>query len=63
MAVGFLDNSQFPNRGKAVFVVTTVTFVLATIFVFARLVSRFAIVRRRSLDDYFIILSWVSLTC
>jgi hypothetical protein len=48
------------SRGKAVFIVTTTTFVLATVFVAARLVSRFGILKHRTADDWFIILSWVS---
>ena len=48
------------SRGKVVFIVTTVTFVLASIFVAARLVSRFGIVRNRTADDWFMILAWVS---
>jgi hypothetical protein len=46
------------SRGQAVFIVTTTTFVLASIFVAARLVSRFGIVRNRTWDDWFMILAW-----
>jgi hypothetical protein len=56
----FLDNSGRPTRGKGVFIGVTVTFILASIFVVARLVSRFGIVKYRDWDDYFIILAWVS---
>jgi hypothetical protein len=48
------------SRGEAVFVVTTTTFVLASVFVAARLVSRFAILRSRTADDWFMIGAWVS---
>jgi hypothetical protein len=52
--------SDFHSRGKAVFIVTTTTFILATVFVLARLISRFGILKHRTADDWFIILSWVS---
>ncbi|KAK3500221.1 major facilitator superfamily domain-containing protein [Neurospora hispaniola] len=48
-----------PDRGPAVFVVTTVTICLATLFVVARMVSRIGIVRRVGWDDYIIILAWL----
>jgi hypothetical protein len=48
------------SRGKSVFIVTTTTFVLASIFVAARLVSRFGIVKNRTADDWCMILAWVS---
>ncbi|PMD44761.1 MFS general substrate transporter [Hyaloscypha variabilis F] len=46
------------SRGQVVFVVTTATFVLASCFVAARLVSRFAILRSRTADDWFMIVAW-----
>ncbi|KAK1760623.1 major facilitator superfamily domain-containing protein [Echria macrotheca] len=49
----------FPDRGPAVFAVTTATLVLASIFVAARLVSRIGIVRSVSWDDYIIVLAWL----
>jgi hypothetical protein len=52
--------SYASGRSKAVFVGVTVTFILATLFVVARLVSRFGVLKRRGWDDYFIILAWVS---
>ncbi len=48
-----------PNRGPAVFTVTTATLVLASVFIAARLYCRISIVRRLSWDDYFIILAWL----
>ncbi|KAI8624836.1 fucose permease [Xylariaceae sp. FL1651] len=50
---------EYPNRGPAVFAVTTGTLVLATVFVAARLACRALIVRHVSWDDYFIIIAWV----
>ncbi|OBT53598.1 hypothetical protein VE04_07440 [Pseudogymnoascus sp. 24MN13] len=51
--------SNHYSRGSAVFIVTTVTFVLATIFVAARLISRFGILRRRTADDWCMIFAWL----
>ncbi len=50
------------SHGEAVFVVTTTTFVLASVFVAARLVSRFAILRSRTADDWFMVVAWVSVS-
>ncbi|KAG9247962.1 putative L-fucose permease [Calycina marina] len=49
---------NFPSRGKPVFIVTTITFVLATVFVAARLLSRFVILKKRTWDDWVIFLAW-----
>ena len=51
--------SNHASRSEVVLVVTTTTFVLATVFVCARLVSRFGILRSRTADDYVMILAWV----
>ena len=51
--------NDVPDRGPAVFVVTTVTIGLATLFVAARMVSRIGIVRRVGWDDYIIVLAWL----
>ena len=48
----------FPDRGPAVFAVTTATLVLASLFVGARLISRVCIVHRVGWDDYIMILAW-----
>ncbi|KAK3351944.1 major facilitator superfamily domain-containing protein [Neurospora tetraspora] len=48
-----------PDRGPAVFVVTTVTICLATLFVAGRMVSRIGIVRRVGWDDYIIVFAWL----
>lgn len=53
------DGEGFPDRGPAVFAVTTATLVLATIFVAARVVCRNFIVRKVSWDDKIIVLSWL----
>ncbi|PVH80503.1 MFS general substrate transporter [Cadophora sp. DSE1049] len=47
-----------PSRGRSVFVVTTITFVLATFFVVARLISRFGILKHKTWDDWVMILAW-----
>ncbi|KAJ9155998.1 Fucose permease [Pleurostoma richardsiae] len=47
-----------PNRGPTVFVVTTITIAIASVFVAARLVCRIGIIRRVTWDDYFMIIAW-----
>ncbi|KAI1490094.1 major facilitator superfamily domain-containing protein [Biscogniauxia mediterranea] len=54
-----MSSNHPPDRGPAVFAVTTATLVLATCFVGARLVCRIGIVRQVSWDDYFIMFAWV----
>ncbi|KAL2157667.1 hypothetical protein VTH06DRAFT_5150 [Thermothelomyces fergusii] len=49
----------FPDRGPAVFAVTTAMLALATPFVAARMVSRFGIVRRATASDWFMVLAWL----
>jgi hypothetical protein len=49
----------FPDRGPAIFAVSTATLCVAAVFVAARLVGRIAIVRRVGWDDYLIILAWL----
>lgn len=53
------DIGSLHSRSETVFIVTTTTFVLATVFVVSRLVSRFAILRSRTADDWVMILAWV----
>ncbi|KAJ4302349.1 hypothetical protein N0V88_002493 [Collariella sp. IMI 366227] len=53
------DGGPLPDRGPAVFAVTTATLALATLFVAARMVSRAAIVRRTGWDDYVMVLAWL----
>jgi hypothetical protein len=52
--------SGHDSRGKGVFIVTTTTFVLASVFVAARLVSRFGVLKSKTADDWVMILAWVS---
>lgn len=59
--MGLIDPNGAPTRGPAVLVVTAIMLVLATIFVTLRMISRAWIVRRVTLDDYFIVLAWVGL--
>ncbi|KXX75890.1 L-fucose-proton symporter [Madurella mycetomatis] len=49
----------FPDRGPAVFAVTTATLALSSLFVAARMVSRMGILRRTGWDDYIILLAWL----
>ena len=51
-----------PDRRQSVLVVTTTTLVISTIFIAARLVSRLAIVRKITWDDYLIVFGWVSVS-
>jgi hypothetical protein len=52
---------MFPEgHSLKVFVGVLVTFILSSLFVAARLVSRFGIVKRHGWDDYTIIVAWVS---
>ncbi|RCI08570.1 hypothetical protein L249_4777 [Ophiocordyceps polyrhachis-furcata BCC 54312] len=48
-----------PNRGPAVFAVTTATLVLATVFIVGRIVCRLRVVDRLSLDDKVMVLAWL----
>ncbi|KAM5352188.1 hypothetical protein ACJ41O_004911 [Fusarium nematophilum] len=53
------DDGGVPDRGPAVFAVTTATLVLATVFVAARMVSRTFIVRNITWDDRVMMLAWL----
>lgn len=46
-------------RSEAVFGVTVAFFTCATLFVSLRIVSRACIVRKVTLDDYFMLFAWV----
>ncbi|EMC97209.1 hypothetical protein BAUCODRAFT_147357 [Baudoinia panamericana UAMH 10762] len=52
------NHEDLQGRSKAVLAVSIVMVALASIFVFLRLISRAAIVKRISVDDYFILLAW-----
>ena len=52
------DHGNFQGRSDAVFAVGIVMAALTTVFVFFRMLSRAAIVKRISVDDYFIMLAW-----
>lgn len=53
------NNGYVPNRGPAVFAVTAATLVLASVFVAARLICRYFIVRSVSWDDKVMLLAWL----
>ena len=59
MAISGNVSAVNDSRSHGVFVVTTATFALATVFVAARLISRFGISKNRTWDDWIIILAWV----
>ncbi|KAM3525289.1 hypothetical protein NHJ13051_004074 [Beauveria bassiana] len=48
-----------PNRGPAVFAVTVVTLIIASVFVFARMACRFLIVKKVTWGDRIMMLAWV----
>lgn len=50
---------NYGDRGPTVLALTATVIALSTIFVVLRLASRIGIVKRVTLDDYFIILAWV----
>ena len=47
------------NRGPAVLAVTIAVWVISTVFVVLRLISRAGVVKKVTWDDYFIVLAWV----
>ncbi|KAG5964865.1 hypothetical protein E4U56_002048 [Claviceps arundinis] len=53
------DDGTVPNRGPSVFAVTTATLALASVFVGARIICRYWIVRRVTWDDRIMILAWI----
>ncbi|ELR03139.1 hypothetical protein VC83_08477 [Pseudogymnoascus destructans] len=48
-----------PDRRQAMQVATTVTIVVAFVFVALRMISRISITRRTTLDDYMMIIAWI----
>ncbi|KYK58060.1 L-fucose permease [Drechmeria coniospora] len=60
MASSVNDPDRYvPNRGPAVFAVTTATLILASVFVGARFICRCFIVRRITWDDRIMLLAWL----
>jgi len=55
-----ISGGGFESRSSAVFAVTVAMITCSTVFVFARLASRAGIVKKVLLDDYFILVAWVS---
>ncbi|KHN94011.1 L-fucose permease [Metarhizium album ARSEF 1941] len=53
------DHAPVRNRGPAVLAVTTATLALASVFVGARMVCRYFIVRRVSWDDRVMMVAWL----
>lgn len=58
-AEAIFDNRHIPDRGPTVFAVSIATLCLASVFVAARLISRYFIVRRIRWDDRVMMLSWL----
>jgi hypothetical protein len=54
------DNTSTGCRSRCGLIVTTIVFALATILVTGRLVSRFVILKKGALDDWVMIVAWVS---
>ena len=54
-----LHDGAIPDRGPAVFAVTTATLVIASVFVAGRMFSRIRIVRRVNPDDYIMCVAWL----
>ena len=52
-------DAGFPDRGPEVFIVTTLTLSLATLFMTARMFSRVSILRQARPDDYVMVLAWL----
>ncbi|KAI9801270.1 MAG: hypothetical protein M1833_002840 [Piccolia ochrophora] len=53
-----VDGDDVDSRGPAVLAVTVTTIAISTFFTLLRMVSRIAIVRKVSWDDYFLVLAW-----
>ncbi|KAK3673753.1 hypothetical protein LTR78_006306 [Recurvomyces mirabilis] len=53
------NHGDFQGRSNAVLAVSISMVALSTTFVFFRLLSRFAIVKKVAADDYFMILAWL----
>jgi hypothetical protein len=55
-----INGGGFESRSSAVFAVTVAMITCSTVFVAARMVSRAGIVKKVLLDDYFMLVAWVS---
>ena len=55
----FIDAHGSPSNSEEIFIGVTVSFILATLCVAARLISRLAIAKHGSWDDILIIVAWV----
>lgn len=53
------DHNDFQGRAAPVLAVSIALLVLATVFVFFRMVSRAAIVKKVAMDDYFMVVAWI----
>lgn len=53
------DHNDFQGRAGPVLAVSIILLVLASVFVFFRMVSRAAIVKKVALDDYFMVVAWI----
>ena len=56
-----ISGGGYDSRSSAVFAVTVAMITCSTVFVFARMVSRSGVVKKVLLDDYFMLVAWVSL--
>jgi hypothetical protein len=56
-----INGGGFESRSSAVFAVTVAMITCSTVFVAARMASRAGIVKKVLLDDYFMLVAWVSL--
>jgi fucose permease len=54
------NHGDFEGRSGAVLAVTIIMVSLSTAFVFFRILSRVAIVKKLSVDDYFMVLAWMT---
>jgi fucose permease len=53
------NHNDFQGRAAPVLAVSLTLLVLATVFVFFRMVSRAAIVKKVATDDYFMVVAWI----
>lgn len=55
-----ISGGGYDSRSSVVFAVTVAMITCSTVFVFSRLLSRAGIVKKVLVDDYFILVAWVS---